>query len=87
MDGLDLHKVGHIFSCCEPCVKNKRCKQIMLVVTFLLITFDTVTDWINWIEWIGLGGYDQYYFVSIFQKFFLTVAAVGKDFGYWNFLY
>ena len=22
MDGLDLHEVGHIFSCCEPCVKN-----------------------------------------------------------------
>ena len=45
------------------------------------MTFDVVTDWLNWLEWSSVGGYDQYYFVSIFQKFFLTVAAVGT--GLW----
>ena len=81
MDELALHEVGHIFSCCEPCVRNRRWKQIILVVTFLLMTFDMVTDWINYAEWSGVGGYDQYYFVSIFQKGFLCVAAVGT--GLW----
>ena len=81
LEALTLHEVGHIFSCCESCVKNKRCKQIILVVTFVLMTFDVVTDWLNWLEWREVGGYDQYYFVSIFQKFFLTVAAVGT--GLW----
>ena len=36
-----------------------------------------ITDWINWAEWSKVGGYDQYYFASIFQKIFLCVAAVG----------
>ena len=81
MDALALHEVGHIFSCCEPCVKNKRYKQIILIISFVLMTFDMVTDWINYLEWSKVGGYDQYYFVSIFQKAFLCVAAVGT--GLW----
>ena len=62
-------------------VKNKRCKQIILIISFTLLTFDMVTDWINWAEWSKVGGYDQYYFASIFQKIFLCVAAVGT--GLW----
>ena len=76
-----MHEVGHMFSCCKPCVRNKRCKQIILLISFLLITVDVVTDWISWAEWSKVGGYDQYYFVSIFQKAFLCVAAVGT--GLW----
>ena len=79
MDGLDLHEVGQVFSCCEPCVRNKRCKQIILVLTFVLMTFDTVTDWINWVQWSRVGGYDMYYFASIFERVFLCVAAVGTE--------
>ena len=81
MDGLDLHEVGHMFSCCEPCVRNKRCKQIIFVISFVLITVDVITDWLNWVQWSGVGGYDQYYFASIFETTFLCVAAVGT--GLW----
>ena len=81
MDGLDLHEVDHMFSCCEPCVKNRRWKQIILVISFVLVTVDVVTDWLNWIQWSGVGGYDQYYFASIFERVFLCVAAVGT--GLW----
>ena len=82
MDGLPpLHEVGQVFSCCELCVENKRCHLIILVVTFVLMTFDMITDWINWIEWYGIGGYDQYFFASMFETVFLCVAAVGT--GLW----
>ena len=81
LEVLILLEVGHMFSCCESCVKKKRYKQIILIVSFVLMTFDVVTDWLNWIEWKEVGGYDQYYFVSIFQNFFLTVATVGT--GLW----
>ena len=81
MDALALHEAAYMFSCCELCVKNKRCKQIILVISFVLMTFDVGTDWLNWAEWSKVGGYDQYYFVSIFQKAFLCVAAVGT--GLW----
>ena len=78
MDALPpLHEVGQVFSCCELCVENKRCHLIILVVTFVLMTFDMITDWINWIEWYGIGGYDQYFFASMFETIFLCVAAVG----------
>ena len=66
-----LHEVGQVFSCCELCVENKRCHLIILVVTFVLMTFDMITDWINWIEWYGIGGYDQYFFASMFETVFL----------------
>ena len=81
MDALDLHEVGHVFSCCEPCARNRRWKQIILVISFVLVTVDVVTDWINWVQWSGVGGYDQYYFASIFERVFLCVAAVGT--GLW----
>ena len=81
MDSLDLHEVGHVFSCCEPCVQNRRWKQVILVISFVLVTVDVVTDWINWVQWSGVGGYDQYYFASIFERVFLCVAAVGT--GLW----
>ena len=81
MDTLDLHEVGHMFSCCEPCVRNRRWKQVILVISFVLVTVDVVTDWINWVQWSGVGGYDQYYFASIFERVFLCVAAVGT--GLW----
>ena len=81
MDALALREVGHMFSCCEPCVRNRRCKQVILIISFVLMTFDMVTDWLNWIQWSGVGGYDQYYFVSIFERLFLCVAAVGT--GLW----
>ena len=81
LDFLTLHEFGHMFSCCEPCVRNRRWKQMILIISFVLMTFDVVTDWLNWIEWKEVGGYDQYYFASIFQKIFLCVAAVGT--GLW----
>ena len=81
LDFLTLHEFASIISCCEPCVKNKRCKKIILIISFTLLTFDMITDWINWAEWSKVGGYDQYYFASIFQKIFLCVAAVGT--GLW----
>ena len=52
------HDFGGVFSCCKPCTKNKRCKQIILVITFSLMTFDLITDWINWKQWSEVGGYN-----------------------------
>ena len=78
MDALPpLHEVGNVFSCCELCTANKRCHLIILAITFLLMTFDMVTDWINWAEWYGVGGYDQYFFANMFEKIFLGVAMAG----------
>ena len=82
MDALPpLHEVGSVFSCCELCTENTRCHWIILAITFVLMTFDMITDWINWIEWYGIGGYDQYFFASAFETIFLCVAAVGS--GLW----
>ena len=68
---------GHTFLCCEPCAKRKWCRQVVLVVTFVLMTFDMVTDWVNWKQWADIGGYDRHHFVYIFQTSFLCVAGVG----------
>ena len=77
MDALTLHELGHVFSSCELCVRNITCKLIILIISFILTTFDTITDWINYNEWRGVGGFDQYYFVFIFQMVFMSVAIVG----------
>ena len=37
--------VENTFTWCEPCIKN------VLIITFILVTFDLVTDWINWQQW------------------------------------
>ena len=41
------------------------------------MTFDLVTDWINWKQWSEVGGYNWYHVVYIFQTAFLCVASVG----------
>ena len=56
---------------------NLRCKQVVLLTTFLLMTFDMATDWFNWKQWSVLGGYNEYEFFHIFATAFLIVAAVG----------
>ena len=56
---------------------NVRCKQVVLTTTFLLMTFNMVTDWFNWKQWSVLGGYNEYEFFHIFSTAFLVVAAVG----------
>ena len=48
-----------------------------MAITFILMTFDLVTDWINWKQWSEAGGYDLYHFVFIFTTAFLCVALVG----------
>ena len=53
------------------------CKRVVLIITFLLMTFDMVTDWFNWKQWSVLGGYNEYEFFHIFATAFLVVAAVG----------
>ena len=78
MDALPpLQEIGNFFSCCELCTENRRCHLVILVITFVLMTFDMITDWINWIEWYGIGGYDQYFFASVFETIFLCVAVVS----------
>ena len=78
MDALPpLQEVGNVFSCCELCTENRRCHLIILAITLVLMTFDMITDWINWIEWYGVGGYDQYFFASMFETIFLCVAVVS----------
>ena len=49
----------------------------MIAITFLLTTFDVVTDWLNWKQWSVLGGYNQYEFFHVFDTGFLAVAVVG----------
>ena len=78
MDVLSMvHDFGNVFSCCERCTKNKRCKQTILVITFILMSFDLVTDWINWKLWLEVGGYSFHYLVFVFKTTFLCVAVVG----------
>ena len=47
------------------------------VESFILGTVDMVTDWINYIQWSTVGGYDQYYFVFILKTPFLSASLVG----------
>ena len=56
---------------------NLRRKQVVLIITFLLMTFDMVTNWFNWKQWSVLGGYNEYEFFHIFATSFLVVTAVG----------
>ena len=57
--------------------ENSRRKRVVFAVTFLLTTFDVLTDWLNWKQWAVLGGYNQYEFFHVFDIGFLAVAAVG----------
>ena len=41
------------------------------------MTFDLVTDWINWKQWSEVGGYSWYHLVFIYRTTFLCVAIVG----------
>ena len=78
MDVLStVHDFGNVLSCCEGHMKNKRCKQVILVITFILMTFDLVTDWINWKQWSEVGGYNWHHLVFIFRSSFLSVASTG----------
>ena len=78
MDVLSTaHDSGHVFSCCEGRMKNKRCKRVILMITFILMTFDLVTDWINWKQWSDVGGYNWHHLVFIFRSTFLFVASTG----------
>ena len=72
-----VQESSHTFTCCELCVRNIRCRVVILAITFILMTFDMVTDWINWKQWSGAGGYDQHRLVDIFTTAFLCVALVG----------
>ena len=66
-----------MFSRCELCIKQELLKMLILIVSFIFGTVDLVTDWINFIQWSSVGGYDQYNFVSIFQTTFLFAAFAG----------
>ena len=59
------------------CTKKEQLKIGVLIVSFILGTVDMVTDWINYIQWRSVGGYDQHYFVYIFTTTFLCAATVG----------
>ena len=41
------------------------------------MTFDLVTDWINWKQWSEVGGYTGHHFIFMFRTTFLCVAVVG----------
>ena len=69
--------LSNTFTCCEPCIKNARCRKAFLIITFILVTFDLVTDWINWKQWSQVGGYSFHHLVYIFTTAFLCVASVG----------
>ena len=56
--------------------KDIRCRKVIRI-SALLMTFDMVTDWMNWKQWAELGGYSNYYFIEMYQKPFLFVAIVG----------
>ena len=43
----------------------------------MLMTFDLVTDWINWKQWSEVGGYYGHHLMFIFKTTFLCVASVG----------
>ena len=41
------------------------------------MTFDLVTDWINWKQWSEVGGYNWHHLIFIFRTTFLCVFVVG----------
>ena len=41
------------------------------------MTFDLVTDWINWKQWSEVGGYNWHHLIFIFRTTFLCVVVVG----------
>ena len=57
--------------------RNFWCKQVVVAVTFLLTTFNVVTDWLNWKQRSVLGGYNLYEVFHIFSTAFLAVAVAG----------
>ena len=65
------------FSQCRICNKKEQLKIVVLIISFILGTVDMVTDWTNYIQWSSVGGYDQHYFVYIFQITFLCAAVAG----------
>ena len=65
------------FSQCGICSKKEQLKIGVLIISFILGTVDMVTDWINYIQWSSVGGYDQHYFVNIFKTTFLCAVVAG----------
>ena len=61
----------------ELCTKQELLKIRVLIISFILGTVDMVTDWINYIQWSSVGGYDQHYFVFILTTTFLCASLVG----------
>ena len=72
-----LDGCASICSQCWMCTKRKQLRIGVLMISFILGTVDMVTDWINYIQWSSVGGYDQHYFIFIFQTAFLCTAVVG----------
>ena len=72
-----LESFDSVFERFELCTKHKLLKIGVIIISFILGTVDMVTDWINYIQWSSIGGYDQYYFVDIFQTAFLCAGVAG----------
>ena len=72
-----LDSCDNVFFQCDVPSKKELLKISFLIISFILGTVDIITDWINWNRWSSFGGYDQYYFVYIFQTAFLCAAVVG----------
>ena len=73
-----LDSCASTFSQCGMCTKKEQLRIGVLIISFILGTVDMVTDWINYIQWSSVGGYDQYYFAFIFQTTFLCAAVAGS---------
>ena len=73
-----LDSCASTFSQCGMCTKKEQLKIGVLIISFILGTVDMVTDWINYIQWSSVGGYDQYHFAFIFQTTFLCAAVAGS---------
>ena len=69
--------LSNTITCCEPCIKNVRCRKVFLIITFILVTFDLVTDWINWNQWSEVGGYSAHQAIYIYTTTFLLAASFG----------
>ena len=72
-----LDSCASILSQCELCSKTELFKIGVLIVSFILGTFDIVTDWMNWKQSNPVRGNDLHYFLNIFQIAFLCTAIVG----------
>ena len=72
-----LNSFDSILERFELCTKQELFKVGVRMISFILGTFDMVTDWINWKQWSFYGGYNLYHFVFIFQTTFLCAAVVG----------